>query len=124
MGYGRHTDQPRLNTTKNEVFGVLWHLKKQGYSEYTITFVRKALKVLEDGCGLRDPETVKGHIAEMDVADSYKRNLCYAYEHYLKLNELSWKRARAPCARSLHEKSLMTFSRVSRGRAEPSIVDL
>ena len=94
MGYGRHTDQLELNTTKSDVFGVLWHLKKQGYSEYTINFVRKALKVLEGGCGLHDPETVKAFVAEMDVADSYKRNLCYAYDHYLKLNELTWKRPR------------------------------
>ncbi len=76
------------------MFGVLWHLKKQGYSEHTINFVRKALSVLEKGCGLSDSETVKAFIADMDVADSYKRNLCYAYEHYLKLNELTWKRPR------------------------------
>ncbi len=85
VGYGRHTDQTIPNTTKSEVFGVLWHLKKQGYSEYTINFVRKALNVLEKGCGLSDSEIVKAFIAEMEVADSYKRNLCYAYEHYLKL---------------------------------------
>jgi hypothetical protein len=30
--------------------------------------VRKALKVLKDGCGLRDPETVKDFIYEMEVA--------------------------------------------------------
>ncbi len=53
VGYGRHTDQRRLNTTQNGVFGVLWHLRRQGYSEYTIYLVRKALKVLEDGCGAR-----------------------------------------------------------------------
>ena len=87
-----HTDQTRLNTTKSDVFSVLWHMKKQGYSGDTINFVRKALKVLEDGCGLNDPETLKAFIAEMDVADSYKRNLCYAYEHYLRLNDISWNR--------------------------------
>jgi hypothetical protein len=27
---------------------------------------------------------VKGFIAGLDVANSYKRNLCYAYEHYLR----------------------------------------
>ena len=57
VGYGRHTDQTIPNTTQSDVFGVLWHLKKQGYSEHTINFVRKALKVLEDGCGLQEPET-------------------------------------------------------------------
>jgi integrase len=102
------------------VFGVLWHLKKQGYSEYTIDFVRKALKVLKDGCGLRDPETVKSFIAEMDVADSYKRNLCYAYEHYLKLNELTWKRpryyAREKLPRIPSEKTLDMLIAASRPR--------
>ena len=70
VGYGRHTDQPIPNTTQNGVFGVLWHLKKQGYSEYTINFVRKALKVLGNGCGLDDPERLNDFIAEMDARAS------------------------------------------------------
>jgi len=102
------------------VFGVLWHLKKQGYSEYTINFVRKALNVLEDGCGLQEPETVKDFIAKMDVADSYKRNLCYTYEHYLKLNELTWNRpryyAREKLPRIPTEKTLDMLIAASRPR--------
>jgi hypothetical protein len=120
VGYGRHTDQIELNTTKSDVFSVLWHLKKQGYSEYTITFVRKALKVLEQGCGLGHPETVKIFIAEMGVADSYKRNLCYAYDHYLKLNELTWKRpryyAREKLPRIPSEKTIDMIIAASRPR--------
>jgi hypothetical protein len=46
--------------------------------------VRKALNRIESGCDLSDPDAVKGFIARLDVADSYKRNLYYAYEHYLK----------------------------------------
>jgi hypothetical protein len=70
-------------------------LKKQGYSEYTINFVRKALRRLEGICDLNDPELVKTGISELDVADSYKRNLCYAYEHYLKLIDKKWSRPSA-----------------------------
>jgi integrase len=76
------------------VFPVLWGMKKQGYSEHTINFVRKALNVLLKGCGLDDPERVKNYIARLDTADFYKRNLCYAYEHVLKLKGLSWEKPR------------------------------
>jgi integrase len=56
----------------------------------------------------------------MDVADSYKRNLCYAYEHYLKLNELSWNRpryyAREKLPRIPSEKALDMLIAASRPR--------
>ena len=79
--YGWYTGHIELITATGELFGVLWYITKQGYSEYTINFVRKALKVLEDGCGLHDPEIVNALIVEIDTADSYKSNLCYVYEH-------------------------------------------
>jgi integrase len=76
------------------VFSVVWGLKKKGYSDHTIRFVRKALLVIEKGCGLEDPDAVAGWIAKHDAADSYKRNLCYAYAHYLRQHELGWDRPR------------------------------
>ncbi len=84
MGYTQHTIRFEPNTVKSNVFGVLWGLKKNGLSEYTINFIRKALMRLKDCCDLDDPDSVKSCIAEMDVAESYKRNLCYAYDHYLR----------------------------------------
>jgi len=30
------------------------------------------------------------YIARKQVADSFKRNLCDAYDHYVKFNNLSW----------------------------------
>ena len=83
-----------LHTVKDEVFNVIWHLKKQGYSEHTINFVRKALIRIQNGCNFTDPDSVKVFIAKLEVAESYKRNLCYAYEHYLKLNGLSWEKTK------------------------------
>jgi integrase len=65
-------------------------MKKKGYSSSTLKFVSKALKFLNDNCNLNDPESVKEFIAKYDSANSYKRNLCYAYSHYLKWNGLSW----------------------------------
>ncbi|MFA9436905.1 MAG: hypothetical protein ACEROO_07265, partial [Candidatus Bathyarchaeota archaeon] len=61
-------------------------MKKNGLSEHTIKFVGKALAVIEKGCGFEDPDKVKSFIAGLDTAESYKRNLCYAYGHWLKLN--------------------------------------
>ena len=56
----------------------------------------------------------------MEVVDSYKRNLCYAYEHYLKLNELTWKRpryyARERLPRIPTEKTLDMLIAASRPR--------
>ena len=67
-------------------------MKKQGYAEHTIDFVRKALNRIQSGCDFSNPESVKSFIARLDVAESYKRNLCYAYDHYLKLNGLEWEK--------------------------------
>jgi len=49
------------------------------------------LKFLNSQCNLNDPESVKEFIANYDSASSYKRNLCYAYSHYLKFAGLEWK---------------------------------
>ena len=95
-GDGLHPAHRLSNTEyhQDEVFNVLWYLKKQGYSEHTINFVRKALLRIQGGCDFTNPDAVKVFIAKLDVAESYKRNLCYAYEHYLKLNGLSWERTK------------------------------
>ncbi|MFA9495464.1 MAG: hypothetical protein ACERKS_06030, partial [Candidatus Bathyarchaeota archaeon] len=54
--------------------------------------MRKALIRIQNGCDFTDPDAVKVFIAKIEVAESYKRNLCYAYEHYLKLNSLEWEK--------------------------------
>jgi len=65
-------------------------MKKQGYSEPSLKFTSKALKFLNSKTNINDPEAVKEFIACYDSASSYKRNLCYAYSHYLKFAGLSW----------------------------------
>ena len=48
---------------QDEVFNVIWHLKKQGYSEHTINFVRKSLLRIKGGCDFTNPDDVKAFIA-------------------------------------------------------------
>jgi integrase len=69
-------------------------MKKNGYSKYTINYTRKALQLLNKNCDLEDPDSVKEFIARQDTTTSYKRNLCYSYEHYLKHHGLTWIRPR------------------------------
>jgi integrase len=88
----RPAHRPPHTEYHQNVFDVVWGLKKQGFSDHTIRFVSKALTVIEKGCGLDDPERVKSWIAQQAVNDSYKRNLCYAYRHYLKLHKIEWER--------------------------------
>ena len=84
------TSTPALIDCTPTILSVLLSMKKEGYSESTLTFINKALKFLNDNCNLDDPENVKEFIANYDSANSYKRNLCYGYNHYLEFNGLEW----------------------------------
>jgi integrase len=71
---------------------VLLHLKNQGYSFDTLKNISKALKFLAKNCNLNNPENVKNFIADYNSATSYKKNLCYAYNHYVKYHRLTWNK--------------------------------
>jgi integrase len=95
-----HT-KPQLNTVNNggaqskfkeEIFQVIWELKKQGLSKYTIENTNKKLKVLAKHCNLNNPETVREFIAKFDRKDGYKRALCYAYNKYAIFHKLQWNK--------------------------------
>jgi integrase len=84
-----------LNTpqeVKSQIFELLRHMEKQGYSISTIRLNRIALKVLcERGANLTDPETVKEVIAKQSWSESRKRNVINAYTLYLKIQGLTWE---------------------------------
>jgi hypothetical protein len=82
------------------ILSVLLCMKKEGYSQATLRFASKALKFLNDPCNLDDPESVKEFIADYNSANSYKRNLCYAYNHYLEFKGLEWNSTNT--ARAIH----------------------
>ena len=65
-------------------------MKNNGYSYHTLRFVSKALKFLEKNTNLDNPESVKSFIANYQAAESYKKNLCLAYNHYVKFYDLQW----------------------------------
>ena len=69
-------------------------MKQEGYSDYTIRFTGKALRFLSRRCNLNVPEDVKQFISIHETTSAYKRNLVYAYERYMKLYGLEWKRPR------------------------------
>jgi len=72
------------------ILNVLIKLKNNGKSNYTIKFVDKSLTYLNKHADLDKPEEVKQFIASKDVSDSYKKNLCFAYEQYCKYYKIKW----------------------------------
>jgi integrase len=97
-----HT-KPILNTANengvqsqysDKIFQVIWELKKQGLSPYTIENINKKLKVIARNCNLENPEDVRSFIAKFDRKDGYKRALSYAYDKYIQFYNLKWNKPR------------------------------
>ena len=95
-----HT-KPSLNTVNKggvqqkfteQILQVIWEIKKQGLSKYTIENINKKLKVLAKHCNLNNPETVRDFIAKFDRKDGYKRALCYAYNKYTQIHNIQWNK--------------------------------
>jgi len=66
-------------------------MKNNNKSNYTIRFVDKSLTYLSKHADLDNPEAVKQFIANKQVSDSYKKNLCIAYNHYCKHYKINWE---------------------------------
>jgi integrase len=69
---------------------VLIQMKNDNKSDYTINFTRKALNFLAKHTSLSEPEAVKHFIAQLKTSNSYKRNLCIAYNKYCKFYKIEW----------------------------------
>jgi integrase len=82
--------------------------KLTSYSRYTINYTRKSLKLLDKHCNLNNPESVKEFIAKYNTTESYKRNLCYAYERYLKYYGINWIRPKYKASHKLPKIPLET----------------
>lgn len=65
-------------------------MKADNKSDYTISFTRKSLAYLSKHTSLAEPEAVKMFIATLKVSDSYKKNLCIAYNRYCKQYKIEW----------------------------------
>jgi len=71
---------------------VLIKLKNNAKSDSTIRFVDKALHRISQFADLDNPEEVKRFIANLETADSYKRNLCFAYKQYCDCYKIVWQK--------------------------------
>jgi len=85
-----------LNTTPNSLYptpilNVLAQMKNNARSEYSIKFVDKALTCISQHANLNEPEQVKQFIANKNVSNGYKRNLCIAYNKYCKYYQIKWQ---------------------------------
>ena len=76
---------------ESKQINVLIQMKNDNKSDDTIRFTRKALSLLSRHASLAEPESVKAFIAQKEGTDSYKRNLCIAYNRYSKFYQIEWK---------------------------------
>jgi len=95
-GYSQHAMPLRQHSMPNyrnptTILNILIKLKNNGKSKYTITFVDKSLTHLSKHADLDKPEEVKQYIASKEVSNSYKKNLCFAYEQYCKYHNIKWE---------------------------------
>jgi integrase/recombinase XerD len=67
-------------------------MKKQAKATSTINFTRKALRLLAQHCNLDNPESVRAFLVTFNKKDGYKKNLCIAYNSYVKINGLTWNK--------------------------------
>jgi len=81
---------------KGKIIEYLWMMKKQGYSKATIKCYSDILKsLLRRGANLYDPEDVKKVIAMQEKwGNSRKSNAVKAYDLFLKMLGMTWKKPR------------------------------
>ena len=73
------------------ILTILIKMKNNAYSDHTIRFTSKALRLLNQRADLNNPETVKTFIASLNSTNGYKRNLCIAYNKYCKHTRTQWE---------------------------------
>jgi hypothetical protein len=76
---------------ESKQINILMQMKNDNKSEDTIRFTRKTLSLLSRRTSLSEPESVNAFITQIERTDSYKRNLCIAYNKYCKFYQIEWK---------------------------------
>jgi len=66
-------------------------MKNIGKADSSIKFVDKALTYLSKHADLNEPEEVKTFIANKNVSNGYKKNLCIAYNKFCKYYQIQWE---------------------------------
>jgi integrase len=94
-----HSQKPSLSnktpSPSNEYYNipnVLWYTKKNGYADTTIEATGKRLRYLQRNCNLKDPEDVKGYIANKKCSNAYKETLIETYDILMRSIDREWKK--------------------------------
>ena len=81
----------RTDPIAAKIFNTLWTLKKEGYAEITLKTKSERLRYLAKHVDLDNPDAVKGYIAnQSNWSNAYKQGVAYAYNSYVKANDLEW----------------------------------
>jgi integrase len=67
-------------------------MKNNAKADSTIKFVDKALRRINQHANLDNPQQVKQFIANLQTANSYKKNLCFAYKQYCDYYKIEWEK--------------------------------
>jgi len=78
------------NPTHNTILNVLISLQNNGRSKSTIEQTDKILTYINKHANIRQPETVKQLIANKKCTNSYKKNMCLAYNRYCQHYQIQW----------------------------------
>ena len=84
--------EPGSISVKEGIFKTVWELKKRGYADSTIKGYSRKLKTLSKLANLDSPESVRGVIARKQCSNAFKEALANAYDHYVRVNGLSWNK--------------------------------
>jgi integrase len=83
---------PALSTVTHAIINVLIKMKNNGKADVTIKFVSKALNRIQQFADLDNPQQVKQYIANLETANGYKKNLCFAYKQYCDYYKIKWEK--------------------------------
>ena len=86
----RNFTQPTPQTT-SEIVNLLIAMKNNNKSQYTLKATSKGLKQISKHADLHNPEQVKAYIANHNVSEGTKKNLCIVYNSYCNHYKIQWE---------------------------------
>jgi len=76
---------------KGKILNFLLYLKRQGYSEETLKFYNRVLRIFSEKTNLMDCEAVKDCLAKMAANETTKCNYSYVLQAFYKFNKIIWE---------------------------------
>lgn len=77
---------------RGKIVQFVWQMQKNNYREATIKTYSTALeRLVQRGCSLMEPESVKEALAKMKCSEAYRYIIAAAYSLFLKEQGLTWK---------------------------------